>query len=108
MTLDELKQEIVKRTGMPEFLLTGTTEEEVKAQARAALAERGRPSQPTDTREQFEKYCLELQGIEPQLPELDDLHVTGSYPAAEDAGEVSGLDFRSTREQFQEWALGKL
>ena len=114
MSIEELKQIIEQRTGVPASLLTGETAEENIAQAKAILAyKRDLDTQtPRTAGEQFAEWLNASQGKEAQdtagaaLAEIEDAArmETGGYPAVQDSGEVTGLpDPRPAREQFAEW-----
>ena len=119
MTIEELRQEIEQRTGVPAALLNGETEEENIAQAKALLAYRKdveRTTQPDTTAGKFAGWLRANDGIE--RPDtagaaLDDIAKqarmeAGSYPEVEDGGTpyINGRaapDTRPAAEQFSEW-----
>lgn len=130
MTIDELRQAIQQRTGVPADLLTGETAEENIAQAKAMLAfKREREAQrPKSAREQFAEWMtgnvedrnrrmadmIGLQYVPPEAPEeaalaeLEEITKTeaGGYPVIKDGGQISTdnlPDPRPAREQFAEW-----
>lgn len=114
MNLEELKNEIEQRTGIPAKLLTGETPEENISQAKALLAYKREheAQQPKSTAEQFADWLNAKQGIDPEDKEgaaLTDIEeavrvAAGGYPMAKDGGEVTNLpDPRPAREQFAEW-----
>lgn len=114
MSIEELKQIIEQRTGVPASLLTGETAEENIAQAKAILAyKRDLDTQtPKTARGQFVEWFNASQGKEAQdtagaaLAEIEDAArmEAGGYPAVQDSGEVTGLpDPRPARDQFAEW-----
>lgn len=115
MNIDELKTAIEQGTGIPASLLTGETEEENIAQAKAFLAYKreSEAARPKSTREQFKEWLNASQGIEEPdtagaaLEEIQEaLRVeAGGYPRVPDAGEPAGRlpDPRPTREQFAEY-----
>ena len=114
MSIEELKQIIEQRTGVPASLLTGETAEENIAQAKAILAyKRDLGTQtPRTTRDQFAEWLNASQGKEAQdtagaaLAEIEDAArmEAGGYPAVQDSGEAAGLpDPRPARDQFAEW-----
>ena len=114
MSIEELKQIIEQRTGVPASLLTGETAEENIAQAKAILAyKRDLDTQtPRTAQEQFAEWLNASQGKEAQdtagaaLAEIEDAArmEAGGYPAVQDSGEAAGLpDPRPARDQFAEW-----
>lgn len=116
MTLEELKQEIAERTGVPALLLTGETAEENIAQAKALLAYKRDAEadiqRPRSTTEQFTDWLTARDGIEQPYTAgqaLADIEErarveAGGYPMTMDGGEVTGLpDARPAREQFADW-----
>lgn len=133
MTLEELKQEIAQRTGVPAVLLTGETAEENIAQAKAFLAyKREHEAQrPKTAAEQFadwfggqmeerDRQQAATFGLNYTPPEKDAAGAAlaeieerarveaGGYPRINDSGEVTGLpDPRSAREQFADWISDK-
>jgi len=99
MTLDELKQQISTRTGVPVELLTATTPEASIEQAREILALKGQ--QPKSTGEQFAAW-LTGESSDDGLAALDQLF--GGYPAVPDGGNpIIPRDTPKTRDQFGEW-----
>lgn len=115
MTIEELKQEIARRTGVPVVLLTGETAEENIAQAKAFLAYKRehQAQQPKSHAEQFKAWFNEQYGIEEQdeagaaLAEIEEQTRldAGGYPYLQDGGSVNVNlgDTRSAKEQFTEW-----
>ena len=128
MTLDELKQHIEQRAGVPAALLSGETAEENIAQAKALLAYKKEHTaqQPKSTAKQFADWiggqieesdrrkaeCLGLQYTPPQtdpagaaLAEIEEQArlEAGGYPSTHDGGEVNLGDTRSDKEKFAEW-----
>ena len=114
MSIEELKQIIEQRTGVPASLLTGETAEENIAQAKAILAyKRDLDTQtPRTAQDQFAEWLNASQGKEAQdtagaaLAEIEDAArmEAGGYPAVQDSGEAAGLpDPRPARDQFAEW-----
>jgi len=121
MELDELKQLISDKTGIPKDMLTGETAEENVARAKALLAYKKEQKQdsrePKSTREQFKEWCERTQLDVPQqedpihaalagLEEVERLHVQ-AYPEVKDGGGVM-YDGRSTRDKFEDWLLPRL
>lgn len=122
MTIDELKQQIEQRTGVPASLLNGETWEENIAQAKALLAYRkqGEAERPKSNAEKFGEWFNALQGVEEQdeagaaLNEIAEAARVdaGGYPSVNDGGNpyINGRqapDGRSTAEQFAEWFSNK-
>lgn len=133
MTIEELKQQIEQRTGVPASLLTGETAEEVVARAKAVLAyKREHEAQrPKTAREQFadwidaqledkDRRTAELLGRHYEAPPADPAGAAlaevaeayrveaGGYPQVPDGGNpyINGKqapDGRSTAEQFADW-----
>ena len=100
MTLEDYKQIIVTRTGIPSDLLTGETVEENIAQAKALLAyKRGcEQNKIQNTREQFKEWAELQMGIEPQN--------TAEQALAEIEKGSSDPEVRTTKDQFIEWLNG--
>lgn len=110
---DYCKQAIERSVGIPAALLTGETEEENMAQAKALLAYQRECNgkRPKSNSEQFAEWMN--GGADPAQDEAtkaltaleEELRVrNGGYPMITDSGEVTGLpDGRSTAEQFAEW-----
>ena len=114
MNLENLKNEIEQRTGVPASLLSGETPEENIAQAKAFLAYKREcaEQQPKTAREQFADWMNAKQGIDPEDTEgaaLADIEeavrvAAGGYPMTRDGGEVNNLaDPRPAREKFADW-----
>lgn len=114
MNIEELKQEIESRTGVPASLLTGETAEENIAQAKALLAFRREqePQRPKTTREQFSEWYRAVQGIEEQdaagaaLAQIEEAARVnaGGYPMLQDSGEVAvTADPRPNYEKFADF-----
>lgn len=122
MTLDELKQTIEQRTGVPASLLTGETAEEAVAQAKAMLAYKREHEQkrPQTTAEQFSAWAGAEMGLDaPQdtagaaLAEIAEaIRVErGGYPIVHDGGQIDINrlpDPRPAKEQFAGWASQQL
>lgn len=118
MNIEELKQAIEQRAGVPASLLTGETAEENIALAKAFLAYKKEyaAKQPKSTREQFADWFNKQQGIEPQdtaaqaLAEIEEQARidAGGYPRIADGGNVLAgghlPDGRPASEQFADWA----
>lgn len=131
MTIEELKQTIEQRTGVPASLLTGETAEENIAQAKAMLAYKREYEQqrPKTAAEQFSDWLggqLEEKnrqtaaafGLHYEAPEADPAGAAladiaeavrvegGGYPMVKDGGQVDTSnmpDPRPAREQFADW-----
>jgi len=118
MTIEELKQAIEQRTGVPASLLTGETAEENIAQAKAMLAYKREHEQqrPKSTVEQFADWIgarLNEEGTkkDPAGEALADIEEavrveSGGYPMVQDGGQVDTStmpDPRPAREQFADW-----
>lgn len=129
MTIEELKQQIEQRAGVPASLLTGETAEEVVARAKAVLAYKREyeAQRPKTAREQFadwigaqqedkDRRTAELLGRHYEAPPADPAGAAlaevaeayrveaGGYPMTKDSGEVANMpDPRPAREQFAEW-----
>lgn len=114
MTLDEFKQEIEQQIGVPSSLLSGESEEECIAQAKALLIYRSEydAQRPKNHAEQFKAWFNEQYGIEEQdeagrkLAEIEEQArvEAGGYPRVIDGGEVTRLpDPRPNAEKFAEW-----
>ena len=116
MEIENLKQEIENRTGVPAAILSGDTAEENIAQAKALLAYRN--SQEKPTRDQFADWLDEKMGTTPaaamdalELQEIEEAaRSAAGYPKVRD-GSVDGKKLpggRSTRELFKNWLEGTL
>ena len=121
MSMDELKQTIEQRTGVPAEFLHGETAEETIALARALLAYKRDVEKKADalrtksTREQFDEwFSAEYGAEEPQdgrteaLAEIEEAAriAGGGYPRIKDGGEIDHStlpDSRPTWQQFAEW-----
>lgn len=116
MNIDDIKNQIEQRTGVPASLLNGETVEENIAQAKAFLAYKRQveQEQPKSTKEQFKEWIQEESGMEPEKDEaaayLDDLTEearieAGGYPIVPDGGEanIPLTDSRPTSEKFVDW-----
>ena len=118
MTLEELKQEISNRTGIPVTLLTGETAEENISRAKAMLAYRREhtakqtAAQPKSAKQQFADWMRSSYGTEDQETEtniLSDLENSlNIVPVLQDSGDILAnnlqqSDGRSTAEQFGDW-----
>lgn len=120
MNIEDLKQNIEQRTGVPAALLTGETAEENIAQAKALLAYRrqSEAARQKTTAEQFADWFNAYEGTQQQDEAgkaLEDIEAavraeTSIYPQTQDNGEVDPAklpDGRSAAEQFAEWFRGK-
>ena len=136
MTIEELKQRIEDRAGVPVSLLTGETAEEIIANAKAMLAfkRENETQRPKTTREQFTEW-LNAQtegraqraagslGHNYEAPQKDPASAAleevieayrleaGGYPYTKDGGNpyINGSqapDPRPAREQFADWFGG--
>lgn len=115
MTIEELKQAIEERTGIPALFLTGETAEENIARAKAILAYKKRmeDKRPKTVQEEFEEWFNDISGQRKQDPKeaaLADLEATvqreaSAYPILKDGqADTSNMpDPRPVREQFAEW-----
>lgn len=124
MTLEEFKREISNRTGIPVLLITGETEEEAIAKAKALLAYKREQDElrgkerPTDTRKLFADWMQEKYGEEETRPDieaqaLEDLENSLLVaPKVQDGGAGDSQknigDGRSTAEHFADWAARQL
>lgn len=115
MTLEELRNEVSGKTGVPAALLTGDTPQEIMTRAQALIdfkaAQGGRsatladstPQYSGSTREQFAQWfdATNCGRKAPAAPPAEE--PPASYPVLEDAGEVVFPEPpKSTREQFAE------
>jgi hypothetical protein len=118
INLEELKQTIEERTGIPSKLLKGENAEEIIVSAKALLTYRREQEtqRPRSTAEQFKEWIDGREGIEAQdtagaaLADIEEaVRIEGGgYPRITDAGEVTGLpDPRNTQQQFSEWFSNK-
>ena len=115
MTLDEFKNEVEQRTGVPASLLDGSTAGEIVTMAKTILAYKKEcdVERQNTPREQFAAWLNESYGVETQngMDEaLDDLTRTAaaencSYPVIQDGQvDTSGIpDGRTPEQQFSEW-----
>lgn len=121
--LNELKEIINEKTGVPIQALTGNDERQIIDCARWILNEREKNLSETSyksTRDQFADWMNSKNGESSENPHLAELskieeHLrveAGGYPITEDSGDpyVNGRsmsDPRSAREQFAEWFQNK-
>ena len=113
MNIDELKQTIEQRTGVPADLLSGGSVPEIIKQAEDLLSLKQSHEVQRDktTKEQFGEWLRASQGIEKQdaaSAALSDIKETvrtasGGYPMPYDGGEVTGMPKDTAREQFAAW-----
>lgn len=118
MTLDDFKNGIEERTGIPTSLLTADTEDGCIAQAENYLAfkKEHEATRPKSTREQFADWMSEKEGREKADPALEGLAQIkeqnwvdqGGFPKVHDGGnvlvnDVKFGDSRTPREQFAAW-----
>ncbi len=118
MTLDELKQEIEKRTGVPASLLQGNTTEDTLSIAKDLLMIRNgyRAHEAMTNAEKFSRWFNDQMGengepLNNDFLALDEIAEqvridNGGYPRTADPGEIDTSnmpDGRSTAEQFEEW-----
>lgn len=116
MNIDELKQTIEQRAGVPASLLTGETAEEVIARTKAILAFKRElePQRTKTAREQFADWYNATRGTEgpdpagAALADIEEAARTeaGGYPRTKDGGETGArkaADPRPAREQFADW-----
>lgn len=110
MTLEELKQSISDKTGVPVNLLTGETAEENIARAKAILAFK-REQKPKTTAEQFAEWLrggnTDQDTASQALADLE-TEVLHPYPAVRDGGSIysSGIPIqeeKSAAQKFSEW-----
>lgn len=114
--INEIKQTIEARVGIPAALLRNETPEGLIMEARAILdlKRQYETEKPKSTREQFAAWLGEVRG-DPQTDgpgaALDEIaketaeRVKG-YPRLRDAGEdlnSAGMDSRPARDKFAEW-----
>lgn len=119
MNIEEIKQAIEQRTGIPGPLLTGETAEEVISTAKALLAfwRENAEQKPKTARDQFSDWFGAVQGIEEPDIKLNALLEieeaarvdAGGYPRVKDGTvEQNPLpDPRPAAEQFTDWFLQK-
>lgn len=119
MTIDEIKKEVINRTGIPEELLTEETPEGVIARAKDLLAYKGRyraehqEEFKGETRDQFAAWFNAQIGSEEQLTspeasllELEQIITQDQklYPDFRDGGEcLNRDDLRTGKEKFVDW-----
>lgn len=113
MTLEEVKQEISLKTGVPASLLTGETVEEDIALAKALLAYKREheAQEPKSTAQQFAEWTSAQFGEEPPadettaaLYEIEQAAKGPNYPTVTDGGEVEHAGSQgTTKEQFEQW-----
>lgn len=110
MTIEEIKQEISRRTGVPTSFLYGETLEENVALAKAVLLYRKekRGSATKTTREQFAEWFSGSDEVadrtEEAMSNLEEFYRASFYPQVDDKGEVANMpEGRPASEQFAEW-----
>ena len=116
MTLEDFKQIVSDRTGIPANLLNGETAEETIAHAKALMAykKNAEATRQKTPREQFAEWLQAQEGGQPEevdpIAQIEeDLRIaSGGYPIVRDGGSanVNLGDGRSPQEQFSEW-IGK-
>lgn len=115
MTLDKFKDAVERRTGVPASLLSGETEEEVIARAKALLvlkresAAKALERTGSTTADHFRDWYATQTGEENnnagQDPE-DTQQKSAGYPQLQDNGEIQTPDLRTARDQFVDWMNG--
>ena len=116
MTLEELKQIIEQRAGVPASLLKGETAEETVIQAKALLAYKREYDEERHKtpREQFAEWlgADDAARAEADTAMAEIEAATSSYPDVRDGGSAyttdrRPADARSAAEQFTEWFNGQ-
>lgn len=122
MNVEELKQIIEQRTGVPASLLAGETAEENIAQAKALLAYKkvAEAQHPKDCRDKFidwlgDNLCTRDEPQDMADAELDNIAEAvrveaGGFPMLKDDGQIDVNKMSSggsAQEQFAEW-FGKV
>lgn len=115
MNIDEVKQQIAERTGLPVNLLTGETAEEniIRAKALLAYAKTAEPKQQKTGKEAFAEWLQDLDETDTEndsrmqaLKQYED-ELRG-YPSLQDKGEAKAEeDTRPAGEQFATWFASK-
>ena len=118
-SIEDLKQEIEQRAGIPASLLNGETIEENIAQAKALLAykKQVKADEPQNNAERFADWLKssgydnsrDAAGIALGEIEKAALVEAGVYPAVPDGGEVTEIATqRPTSLQFSDWLGSRL
>lgn len=115
--LDIIKGAISTSTGVPVDALTGTTEEELQAQASILSAFKKEPAEQPQTAqedlteaEQFARYFDNQLGIKREMLAAEPAQPMPNYPTVKDGGENiqwANMDHRSAEEKFAEWFADK-
>lgn len=119
MKIEDFKQTIADKTGLPVHLLNGETEEENIAQAKALIAyKRDCDAQrPKTSREEFADWLSAQTGTEQHNEALQALNqieaetkTYNGYPNVRDGGSVNVQigNGRSPQEEFSEWVSNAL
>ena len=119
MTTEDIKNRIQETLGVPASLLTGETEEELIAQAKALLIYRrdAEAKRPKTTTEQFIDFMNAREGNEQPdttgqaLASIEEAAKidAGGYPIIRDGGEaITGTHKKSARDAFADFASKKL
>ena len=110
MSIDELKQNIEQRTGVPAAIIQGETSEEVIAHAKALLAfklQEDAKAGRTESRPTKELFAMWINGEEEKLDPniaLANIEKENSYPNLKDSGELpAGVQKESTQQLFAQW-----
>lgn len=115
--LNIIKGAISRQTGVPVNLLTGTTEEDITAQAKILEAFKKEPAEhPQQAQEnlteaeQFARYFDGQLGIKREIPAAELAQPMPNYPTVKDGGEELNMarnDSRPAAEKFAEWFADK-
>lgn len=112
MRIEELKQEITEKTGIPATLLDGTTVEKTILRAKALLAYRQENEELNSVKtkkEEFTEWIRNVQNVEEPNTAMDALNEieerAKGYITVTDGGNtfINGKDGRSTMEEFSTW-----
>ena len=115
MRIEELKQEITEKTGIPATLLDGTTVEKTILRAKALLAYRQENEELNSVKtkkEEFTEWIRNVQNVEEPNTAMDALNEieerAKGYITTPDGGNtfINGKDNpdgRSAADQFAEW-----
>ena len=116
MELEELKEQISIRTGIPTSLLTGDSEKGILNQARALMAYKaeGEKERQKSTSEQFSEWFKAVSGNEdPEASDpLSDIAEqvrvdSGEFPVISDTGEVNMGSHKSASEELADFIKRK-
>lgn len=110
MTIDQFRTAASQATGIPESLLTGSTEAEIASRAKALLAFARENPGPKTTAQQFSEWLQDSglldtnDGFISSVPPAVEEH--HGYPNIPDGGAVGHPHYAGTpAQQFAQWAV---